>query len=582
MALPRTGTVKYNGVELPVETRTLGVDIRPEKSADGRTTIANRYTFRFSFYLTDDNAADQADYLESIRADLTRNGGEFIYTSKGLGDDLSINTSASNGDMAYGPWTRLKWTPIGNNLAAKCELEVECLISDCTDRPYKRFMELSWTADYQYGPDRLEQRTIKGHFLIAARKPDVNSQRVPDSADEYFEKVIPAVPPGYERTNESRNISADKRRCDFSVTDKQLAYPCPPGIMPGWSFDHTQTAEGPGYVKYSGTFTGKYKRALDAPYNVGLSYFLAAVADRMKAMRSNSLLAKRVLIPLNFTCRDNVNDLSSDFSLAYTASGSFPALMTAGLWRRLPGHDGNRWAASMFSAYRPGAYSQGASRVQARDDAIVDVCDRLTPIPPSAVPAPDLIFSTHLLFVMNVTCPPPEESWIDYQCWLVVSTDDGLTEHSPLPEGESSEPRPQDRGLSLGQAEAAANFGAGKGATAGDMLARGAESVARGMDEPVVLQQQTAPKIYVTLYGRAVRACWDIEPPRLVSVGGVEAIPRNRDGVEFFASRVVANCGLPIIGACWRLRWLLMDYPTGPMTPPATPTAPRGESPLRS
>ncbi|HKI36893.1 MAG TPA: hypothetical protein VKA46_33885 [Gemmataceae bacterium] len=83
---------------------------------------------------------------------------------------------------------------------------------------------------------------------------------------------------------------------------------------------------------------------------------------------------------------------------------------------------------------------------------------------------------------------------------------------------------------------------------------------------------RAAPTIYVWMRGRALRANYTIDPPVVLSVGGMPVVPSNPPGQNcgFGQSVVGALGGVPIVGARWKFRYLVLGVPSGiglPSTP---------------
>lgn len=562
--LPDASTITYNGYTLPVERKLLHSSIVPERSGDGRTATGSRYTLAWRFFIH--NSGGLGDTLEVIRERLTRPGGELEILNTGFGD-IRLNRG-STGDLAWGPWPEIRrWEPYGTVTAA-LDFAISFFISDCTDSPYGRIMEHAWECGYDLGPDRLERRDITGYFRIPLRKRTVGSTHLQDTADLHYEKVVPPVPHGFERQNESRRLSPDKCRLDFRFTDMQLLTPRPPGVL-DYTFEHFhQNIDRSGFVNWYGTMSARYKMALHAPADLAMTYFLDAVNDRTGFIR-RFVGADVQWIPVNFSMREIEHERASEFTFSYTTIGRVSAILAASMWRPLPGHDHQRWMTSMQLAHKPRGYTQSVLRPQ--DDIIIDLCTSAPPKVARPPVAPAAAAALRKLWSIPASLPPPDDSWVEYDLWLGVGVDDNVVVHKPLPE-RVLEVNPFGSGLSLGQRAAAREFGGnGRGMRPVDLAASGARSAGSDASESVRLQRRALPTVYVYVEGSAVRAGYDIPEPHLDSIGGTTAIRCNRPGQEFFETRALGNFGVPIMLAAWRSRYVLEGIPTQAIGAPATP-----------
>lgn len=140
----------------------------------------------------------------------------------------------------------------------------------------------------------------------------------------------------------------------------------------------------------------------------------------------------------------------------------------------------------------------------------------------------------------------PSISWLDYQCTLEVVLDAGQALHKCLPQ----ESFPVD---SLGDDDV------GKPAA---MLAskNGVNLVSRGKGKDVIQAMATSTYTF-RLRGYGVRAGYPVPVPRLVTIGGVPAVPAQRQWASL--PQIVANAmGVPIFLGQWDL-WYYVAMPPG-------------------
>ena len=147
-SLPSLGRAYYNGYEFDSSTVTTGVEIRPMQDAAGRTVTHCVYAITLQSKLS--GSATSA-VVKDATARLTKQGGVFIYTGRGVGD-LSINTGKVR-DVMWGPVPRiLSVKPLGGQ-AVTLTWQVEVAIPTCGDAKYA-FAPMEFCFKVTYDIDR--------------------------------------------------------------------------------------------------------------------------------------------------------------------------------------------------------------------------------------------------------------------------------------------------------------------------------------------------------------------------------------------------------------------------------------------
>lgn len=571
--LPTTGTYHYNGYDFPSETTTLRVNITPIETGDGRAFKGNRYLFHLRFWVLADSGSDIDDTMESLRSILTAIGGEFRHSSKGLGEIVIKNTSTP--DLSWGPKPRsLTWVPKGNNRAAEVEWSVEFFISDCNDNPNSEPMEFVYDLTFSMGVDRLMRRTHKGHIAIPQMRRSPTAKVPGLSVDRFYELTIPPCALGFYRQDEQRTISPDRCRLDFSVTDVQHEVVPPLGVVPGqWSFSMSYSnITHQVFNQFHVSFSGRYKMFLHWPLEASYTYFFMAVFERLESIRG--ALQGKTYFPITFTARSNIESRVCEYDAMFRVVTSVPAFMAAGLWRPLPlqHNDEVLWAKSVQLAYLPRGYSQEI--FDGVEDAIVDLCVNTRPRIPlgqnvrgargGGQPSP-------IMPDVRVSCPPLDNSWMWYELHVTFSPDEQVVAHKPLPKKKPKDPKPHQGGLSLSEQLAKQFDDRNKPFEPTPPDSTG------GKEEEVKFQRRGEPFMEVWLTGRILRVCYGIPEPKLRSIGGMEAIPANRSGTEYWIITTVSNIGVPVYAAMFRRRYILRRPPKGGVRPPGTPLAPGNE-----
>ena len=89
----------------------------------------------------------------------------------------------------------------------------------------------------------------------------------------------------------------------------------------------------------------------------------------------------------------------------------------------------------------------------------------------------------------------------------------------------------------------------------------------KGLPAPEV-EVRCAPSVYVYLIGMGIRAGYGVDPPSLVSVGGIKAVTANDETCFVDQGTPAIWGGIPIQICRWRLRWLVTGLPNGAALPP--------------
>ncbi len=570
-------TTAAGTIIFPVETETLDVQITPIPDAAKRTIRANQYLIKLKSWVirTAGGISDTNSTMDSIRNILTQQGGAFRYESKGLGT-INLNVAGGHKDVAWGPIPKLlSWKPVAGQYACEFVWVVEFQTLDCSAARFQfGVMEFAYKVDYEYPRDRMGRRQITGHLRIPQTRAFPGARFLTDNADKYREQVATPVPIGFRRENERYTISEDKCRLDFGWTDVVLKAPLPPG-MTDFDFTHTQnTAKPIVAIAWNGSLSARYEVAPGWPLVGAWAHFGQIVKDRLGAMWVAGFAGgvgaggvgdlKSFAIPQHWTMSEDPQTRECRYSLSYFRITNLVEASN-GMYREIPGNNHAVWAASLrqLGATMPRGYAN--DRLLDSDDLIIDLCGQnyVSQGGPLFQP-PRFVVSTPWEIV--IPCPPPGSSWYHFENHLVISFDDHTVQHQPLPPAANKAPQP-----SLGDADP----------NGPNPFAMPPPSSPEPSNRSIV-QKRAKRRVHVWMFGRAIRICYEIPAPGLVSIAGVPAIPANRMGQEYFSMVTLGNFGEPIYGASWCLRWILTDIPQGPIRPPVNPQAPTTNIPLGS
>lgn len=581
-----TGELSYN--EVTFRTYSSKVTAKPVYDAANRARVAVEYSVEVRGWVADAINGTDSD-LETMRRNLTEPAGQLRLVDKGFGE--LVANDATNGtawDAQWGPHPELlTWTPVGHSAGAQVEWHCKVTIPECVTARY-RFGIMEYTYDMVVDVDEDGYLTVTRNITVAIpmTRQSVTARRLSDHVDRYKSRVLPPTQDGFHRTVKE-NISADKRRMTLVVTDRQVPMPLPEKTTKcDLAYELSSRLREGAFVMWKGTLGGTITMAAGENKEQAYEIFNGIMINRMSRLQRNQgraglrpgasfLEVFRSLedeqrnggflwaILDEFRVRDEVTGRSTDFHAAFTifsSRGLVDIMPASGMWTALPGTDFQRWRTSLnATAWRPGG-SLGY-QAQLSDDVIVDLCgrDRLRPaeIETQREPASpkDRPRSVDVRGARDTdrTVPPPENSWLSYECHLEYSETPTLARHKPM----GGRPREHKGGFDAADAV--------RRLAVGGASAVGSES----NSAPDILQHAVSPSATVTLVGRAMRLGHKVPRPEIESVGGVPAV---LDSVDYWREGVFSRHGsLCMHAAEWVLCYQLPNPPARPLPRLANP-----------
>lgn len=533
-----TAIISYNGIVFDERTETVGISARPHYDAAGRTVtyVVHSITLK-TIVTTSSTTLDSA--MATIRQKLLVPGRPFIYSAAGYGS-MVINVTSAATDVVWGPRPQeLSYKPIGVK-AAEIIWRVEVAIPECANaRTSGAIMEFNYTLGIDQDRAGFTTRTYQGYVTIPMTRNLSGDRRLTDSADSYWEGVLPALPSGFRRESKNRTLDESKSKMTFTVVDVEMG----PNILPVGVVEckasHSIETTGAGLTQWVGTINAEYEIARDFSPPKCYEHFIKLVRQRLA--ESNRLRIpiddggtftgrrdRGAIIPVGFSMEepDIYGRPAAKFSLRYTMTQPFRNILkSSSLWMPVD-NDWNTWRASLSnSALNP----RGNARMtfNPRDDAILDLCVGARSATMATVSNVPGGVRTLVGEDLKDECPKQEDSWLVYDIWLEVESEDKTMIHKPLAD------------------EASTGGGSGSGYSA-EVKA-----------PPDIIQRRTSNSDVVYICGRALRACYDIVPPRLQTIGNRDAELANRAGQEYFRTWVAGKYGHAVIGASWRQRYIL-------------------------
>ena len=557
MSLATVGTVSYNGFTFN-ETTESQVEGRPVYDAAERTVVYVVYTFTIKATITTGPSTyDTGPTLEDIRRRLTTPGAQLTYSGKGFGG-LSINVSTVK-DVVWGPKPRLlRWKSVGSSAACEIEWACEVAIPECTAARYQfALMEVNFRLQFAIDQSGYTRRVYSGHLRIPQTRAAASARNLSDSADAYREQIVPALAPGFRRLSQDFTLDESKCRLDFSIIDEEMPPTVPPPGVVQVEANHEIQNQHNSFHQWVGTLSASYELARDVPRRQALDFFSALLRERVLQRAG----AANVVIPVAFRMSEPeiYGRQGASFSFSYLLTTTLANIVGAsGLWTPVGTSNYSLWRTSLANrALHPRGNAQ--LRFQPSEDVIVDLCagnvvtlstGGLQPTLRTLGPLP-----------LSFPKPTPAQSFLHYELRTVLEPEDQVVLHTALPQqqvtlktgSQLTATLSTDLSQSSGTSSGAARLQA-------DTDSYEVSYTSTGPDEIVQLCKQ--PTLALTLEGKALRACFLIQPPTLTTVGGLPVTPANREG-NGFRSWIIGNLGVPVVAAEWSLRYLLPGVPAG-------------------
>lgn len=609
-ASDRTESFVYNGVSLGVYRSEISA--KPEYDEAGRTITCVAYTITITGYLLPgDGFVDAGETTDATMADyrkrLGKPGGKLRYLNKGFGD-LVVNEGGV-WDVEWGPKPELlSFVPIGNDQAAFVTIRITTKIPDCKDAKYQYdIMEFNYDEQYSIDQNGDQQITIKGHLKIPMTRAGITDRRLTDHVDRYREKLQFEPPLGFQRISQDYSVSSDKRKLTFSIVDKQIPVPMPPGVS-AIDASHSVSSKlmgGTGFVRWQNNVKASITLPAGIPRERSLAIFLYIVGQKIAAsgasipgvssvtemIRGPILVAaglrirKTVLLD-SFSIQESIFGRTHEFSLSYILIVTVPfdkVVKYTGLWKNL----GYKRIDYHNGAKEYNHHIRGTARIAGGKgtikDVIIDLCDRKEP---EKSRLDETLNNTEIILQRRFASPvgragggvrgagssrtPREDSWISWNCEVIYEETTGrLARHSPMGGTIQKIITPAiDNQIqqSFGRSAFANQISYYDGGT---ILGSAVNTQA-----PSILQEVREPDARVILQGWAIRLGYQIPIPSLVSVGGQTA-HLNRI-VRTMGKVLAIHEGEPLFLQAWMVEYLLEGPPSQSYVLPANPVLRHG------
>lgn len=225
----------YNGYTFgPYTHVTVNMEMVEDEAQ--QTVVYNRYRIKAQTTIVADTTDSiVGDHFRRMRQRLSKAGQALTLNHAGFGPPIYVNSGQTGEpyDVNFGPKPRvIAWDPVGETNCVEVTWECEVCLPICDGQSGVRYTGLSTinsSSTYRIDKYGYTTRTVSGYLEIAMTR---RGNTIPDSADKYRSVVFVETIAGYERES-SWNLSADKRRLDFTITDTQINSPnaYAPGVI---------------------------------------------------------------------------------------------------------------------------------------------------------------------------------------------------------------------------------------------------------------------------------------------------------------------------------------------------------------
>lgn len=585
--LPTVGTFSYNEFTFPNAINTkVAVENVYNTAGAGRKYL--KVTIRVEFIIVSRSYADSGsptadDQLETIRALLSEPGQALIFTDKGLGDDIRVNTGSTSDyiDITYGPKPEvLVWEPLVEARAARVVWQCHANIVPCglfLGSNQSRRLDHAWSISWTITDTGATQRVIKGRVEYGATIGGViaGTSVIPsikaDADRTPFPQGFIDPLPGFRREQEY-SLSEDRRYWNYTIVDTEIESDNPfQPYMVDMDGDHTASStlvggdsleSGAGFRKWPCEIDMRITLAPKAPRALAWVAFLTVIKDRLaKAPAATSypqegdnssvhlVYVKRIITGISI--RESLYSREFFFNVRYVVWCSPDQFFqSTGLFEALPGN----WVEWKVSMDENVHHEYGNAKLDNDADPFTlqgDVCLG-APAESETGQTPDLqTYQLEADFsnLFSDTKPDPKDSWLDYDNQFEVLEITNSAHHYRQTGGEPSLIKDQNIAPDPQQSDG--------------FTIHGGQQYSQDPDKEVITQVR-GPSIYlIRMHGKATRQGHRIPMPTLVSFGGqpVERLPRSR-----WTHKQITKGSVPIYRAVWNQYYIAKNIIGGDLT----------------
>ena len=548
-----SGLCTYNGFTFAGPRLSSAITLTPERDEADRTVVFNVYRLTITGIITNDTAGQGAGSdatvltdtaqtnILTIQSQLSKDGASLIYDpgwgqgSGNTGQLFTVNTGASDRDVAWGPKTRsIQISPVGTSLAFHVVWVVEFSIPQCTSGQVPAsalglFRSFNFGIVYSINDRGLTTRTTKGHVSMTQNRSAANSNSFSQTADSLREQIVPTVPVGFKRDTHEYTLSQDKARLDFNFVDRELPSEnsFPPGIS-NMEASQSMRVQFPKFIRVPCQISGFVEVVKGVAVSDGMNFVLTFLQERIGYARNRA--------PLFITELEVTEDIFGrriDFSIRwwFTCSQMQSAIYNSALFSAVQSFDPGAWNASMSSsAWRPRGVANLIPSIT--NDVIVDPCNQTLG---SGFDYATQLYNYGQSGTLSNTVPPASQSYLKWENRLESQAKSVQSINTPMPSSAgNSGTRQEVQGM--------------KG-----YIIVGPDGTPTYYGPSTV--QVSADRIKVFMIGEAIRIGYPCEIPTLVS------FLNNQYGFaladSYVSNEIIGSSdnGVAIYGAVWRFEY---------------------------
>ena len=518
---------------------------------------------------------DQNTAVHNLWNSLTEPGGSLAYSDKGFGEFKVNHPDTDVRDVNWGPKPEMiDFVPVGGNRVVHIHWKVTAHVVSCSPAFYKRHLfNFTFEVGYDLDSDGYLTRSLSGAYEIpltfATNQGAGGVLTVPDSADNWWKRVCPPVPVGFQRVTKNRRVSKDRRRVDYQIVDKELPVPLMPDCTMIEAKYRVRNEKGMIFANWACTISGTVRINPALPRSASWDRFGLLVRSRLNWIRRNVAapgqpvptgpVGKRIsgVLLMNTEFEEDIFGKDARFSVTFRMLGATLRwiLQQSGLWLPVPKTSYAIWKASMDRRINlPHGPSEAV--MSATDDVMIDLCGG----PASAVVSPGRINALNAdmdaqsraaggnapetsgaLGDSSEQFPDAEHSWISYRSNLDFVEDDNIIRHKPLAGKVTVSSPKQAANGSVGPIQS----------RTGDP-----DFLLADWNVPDIQQRVCSPDTSVVLSGTAIRLGYRAEAPRLIRFGGKTLTQTAANIKEVELGNIE---GIPVYGLAWRIEYNLSE-----------------------
>jgi hypothetical protein len=456
-SLPEGSSVElyYNGFSFGPLTKITRFSVKPRLDP-ARNVVVNEFEMEVDSIITSPDPLTCDEFVEDVRRQLTKAGGELSISGKAVGNHwVNSFEPLAPKDVEKGPiYTALDFEPLGGGVTCGVKFGIRWVVPDCDDAVYDSFLGfLEHTYSIQTNVnDGYTTRSIKGRLVIPQSRADSGSRFPADSADRqkpYLAIKHPLPTQFAFRRSWQFNLSEDRAKLDYTITDTEMDYEAPPpGCLKADESYEISTQPGSALVSWTATLSGRYEVPRYGNIQDAVNAFFETMLQKISACESIRLTTKRgevptAVVPLAASLRQpNIRGRRvAELSVTWMVTGSLRDILErSGLWTRVSNGDHVLWAVSMdgvrddfglpASPFDPRGNIQAFFDFDVATDEVEDLCRPGEPPPESQNQPPNRNAQEE---IQSLITPRPNASWIGYESNLEWEDEDGYATVRTLP-----------------------------------------------------------------------------------------------------------------------------------------------------